>query len=289
MKPRLLFATILLIVLNVNSQTTHNLNWFTGIGSSVDLTIDVGDTIIWTWTDALPHTVQNVSGSSVETFNSGTLTGNGQTFSYTFTTVGSNDYFCGIHGAASMSGTITVQSTNTTHNLDWFTGIGSNVDLTIESGDTVTWTWTDTLPHTVQNVSGSSVETFNSGTLTGNGQTFSYTFTTVGSNDYFCGIHGAASMSGTITVTDNLSLEGFEKKNSVKLFPNPTNNELHIEILNSLTNTRVSIIDITGKTLINTRLNSNSNKIDVSSLKSGLYLIKLDSDTGSQTKRFVKK
>ena len=86
-----------------------------------------------------------------------------------------------------------------------------------------------------------------------------------------------------------LSLEGFEKENAVKLFPNPTSDELNIQLLNSLNNTSLSIIDITGKTIITQTLNDSSSSIDVSNLLSGLYLLKLDSDKGSQTRRFVKK
>ena len=125
-------------------------------------------------------------------------------------------------------------NSQTTHNLDWFAGIGSNVDLTIESGDTVIWTWTSP-NHTVENdPNGTSVETFDSGFLGPNGSTFSHTFTTIGSNDYFCSVHGAGSMSGTITVTDNLSLEDFDKENSIKLFPNPSTSELNIQLLSNI-------------------------------------------------------
>ncbi len=108
MKTKLLIAALFLGLLNINAQTTHNLDWFTGIGSSVDLTIETGDTVIWTWTNP-NHTVENVVGSSVETFSSGFLAPTGSTFSHTFTLVGDNDYLCGVHGANSMSGTITVE------------------------------------------------------------------------------------------------------------------------------------------------------------------------------------
>lgn len=107
MKTRLLIVLAFVGMLNINAQTTHNLNWFTGIGSNVDLTIESGDTVKWTWTDP-NHTVENVPGNSVETFDSGFLGSTGSTYSHTFTVVGANDYFCDVHGPASMSGTITV-------------------------------------------------------------------------------------------------------------------------------------------------------------------------------------
>ena len=107
MKTKLLIL-LLFGVFGVNAQTTHDINWFMGIGTTVDMTIDVGDTVRWTWTDAFSHTVTN-SGGSTETFNSGILPASSQ-YSYTFTMVGVNPYFCGVHGALSMAGTITVQT-----------------------------------------------------------------------------------------------------------------------------------------------------------------------------------
>lgn len=106
MKTKLLSFLFLIITMHLSAQITHDLNWEIGIGTNIDLTIDIGDTVRWTWTDGAPHTVTSFPGST-ETFNSGNLTGNGQTFSHTFTQEGSNPYRCVIH-PATMAGTITV-------------------------------------------------------------------------------------------------------------------------------------------------------------------------------------
>jgi hypothetical protein len=109
MKIKLLFL-LLFGIFSVNAQITHDLNWqFGALSPTTDLTIDINDTVRWTWNDAFSHTVQNDAGST-ETFNSGVMTGNGLTFSYTFDVLGTNPYLCGVHGAGSMSGTITVQT-----------------------------------------------------------------------------------------------------------------------------------------------------------------------------------
>ncbi|PZD79560.1 T9SS type A sorting domain-containing protein [Mesonia sp. K7] len=87
------------------AQTTHTINWQTGISNAnASLTIDVGDTVEWIFTDAVPHSVTSDAGST-ETFDSTTLPA-GSTWSYTFTVAGSNPYFCAVH--PSMQGTITV-------------------------------------------------------------------------------------------------------------------------------------------------------------------------------------
>ena len=77
--------------------------------------------------------------------------------------------------------------------------------VTVAAGDTVTWTVTKAIdePHSVTSGKPGAAdagEDFDSGIkLTNNGDTFSYTFATVGEYDYFCTVHGAA-MSGHVTV-----------------------------------------------------------------------------------------
>ncbi|MGI8998710.1 MAG: cupredoxin domain-containing protein, partial [Candidatus Limnocylindria bacterium] len=69
-------------------------------------------------------------------------------------------------------------------------------DLTIEVGDTVTWTNLDSFSHTATSTSGPA--SFDSGDLA-TGATFSFTFDTAGTYEYFCEIH--PNMIGSITVT----------------------------------------------------------------------------------------
>ena len=66
--------------------------------------------------------------------------------------------------------------------------------IEVAVGTTVTWTNEDTVPHTVTQTGGSG---FQSGKLDP-GATFSFTFDTAGTFDYFCEFH--ANMKGTITV-----------------------------------------------------------------------------------------
>ena len=175
----------------------------------------------------------------------------------------------------------------TTHNLNWFTGIGSDVDLTIVSGDMVVWTWTNP-NHTVENVEGSSVETFDSGFLGPTGSTFSHTFTVVGDNDYLCGIHGANSMSGTITVEENLSIED-ETLNTFSLKTNPVNRNLELNFSQNILEGKLVILDLLGKSVLSTTVNNSSSAlIDVSSLKSGVYIVKISAENSTQSKRFIK-
>lgn len=174
----------------------------------------------------------------------------------------------------------------TTHHLNWHLGaVSPATDLTINVGDTVEWTWTDGAPHTVQSNIGAT-EIFNSGTLTGVGQKFSFTFNLPGSNPYLCGIHGAGNMSGTITVQNVLGIDE-QEKNAVQIFPNPGKRMLNLVVAN-LNNTSVEVFDILGKRVYADRINSLNKSIDVSQWNSGVYLVRLKSDTSLHTKRFVK-
>ncbi len=69
------------------------------------LTVTVGTTVTWTNDDSTSHTVTFTDIAGVD---SGTMS-RGQTFSYTFNTAGTFHYYCKIHGASAMSGTVTVQ------------------------------------------------------------------------------------------------------------------------------------------------------------------------------------
>src|SRR6476661_10574053 len=78
--------------------------------------------------------------------------------------------------------------------------------ITVEAGDTVTWTTTQSIgqQHSVTSgkPGGADVgKVFDSGIgLQDNGQSFPFTFTTPGTYDYFCQVH-PAQMTGQVIVT----------------------------------------------------------------------------------------
>ena len=66
--------------------------------------------------------------------------------------------------------------------------------LTINKGDTVTWTNTDSAGHNIKSDSGNVINS----PLLGTGQMYSQTFTSTGTFAYHCGVH--PSMKATIVV-----------------------------------------------------------------------------------------
>jgi|GEM_PF-2390874 len=73
---------------------------------------------------------------------------------------------------------------------------------------------------------------------------------------------------------------------TVNVYPNPVKNKLFIEI-NDLKITRISILDYSGR-LVKSRENINIKQIDVSDLKQGIYILKVSTENGISTNRFVK-
>lgn len=71
-------------------------------------------------------------------------------------------------------------------------------EITISAGDTVTWTWGGSAPHSVIGTSDNATDLINSEQMTGSG-TYTVTFDEAGTYEYECGVHGA-SMAGTIVV-----------------------------------------------------------------------------------------
>jgi plastocyanin len=178
----------------------------------------------------------------------------------------------------------TVMNAQTTYNLDWAVGInGPDASLTIETGDTVEWTWTDALPHSVTSLAGSA-ESFDSGIITGLGTVYSYTFTVEGVNDYDCVVH--SNMFGTITVEQALSIDDKFAVN-VNYFPNPVTHSLTVTSLISLDSYQV--YDILGKQVQTGTLNAHVVDVDMSQLKTGVYFVKVQSGELEKTMKVVKK
>jgi plastocyanin len=90
--------------------TTHNVQIMLTSFDPANLTVTIGDTVVWRNNSFLQHTI--TSGTSCTpngTFNSG-LVDPDAVFSYTFTAQGSFPYFCILHCLAGMRGTVTVEA-----------------------------------------------------------------------------------------------------------------------------------------------------------------------------------
>lgn len=85
-----------------------------------------------------------------------------------------------------------------------------------------------------------------------------------------------------------LGTKDFEFSNYVTLYPNPTNNVLNINSKESIEIQSISIYDILGQLVIAVPNAKAVSSIDVSKLNSGNYFIKVKSDKGSSSTKFIK-
>ncbi|MDC9723433.1 MAG: GEVED domain-containing protein [Urechidicola sp.] len=92
----------------------------------------------------------------------------------------------------------------------------------------------------------------------------------------------------TVTISAVLgTTEETEIINSIKVYPNPVNEVLYINKPNGVTLLDYKISNILGKIVIRDEFISNSNKIDVSSLTTGIYFLSLTTDKGKVTKKII--
>ncbi len=83
-----------------------------------------------------------------------------------------------------------------------------------------------------------------------------------------------------------LNVEENALLSEIKLYPNPINGT--ILYLDTNQELKVKIIGILGKTLLTDSVSNTKKEVNISQLKTGTYFIKLSSENGSITKKFIK-
>ncbi|TPD65386.1 T9SS type A sorting domain-containing protein [Flavobacterium microcysteis] len=109
----------------------------------------------------------------------------------------------------------------------------------------------------------------------------SYTASANGSYAVIVTQNGCSATSNCVQIT-NLGVDTFVK-GGLKIYPNPTADQLFVQLNDA---TEITIVDMTGKTIQRETLKSGNNSIDVSSLASGMYFIR---SVSGATAKFVKK
>lgn len=99
---------------------------------------------------------------------------------------------------------------------------------------------------------------------------------------------------GTLTVTlkSVLGTDDFEKLNTIKVFPNPTQGNIHITNIENMTINSIQVYSILGHLTNNTEIKNNADSIDlnVEDLHSGIYLLKINTVEGnSKTQKLIVK
>jgi hypothetical protein len=85
--------------------------------------------------------------------------------------------------------------------------------------------------------------------------------------------------------TTNVSVPD-NKANAVRFYPNPVQNELHLQLLDK--KNRIILTNISGQTLYDGIVPS-SYKLEMSAYKSGIYLLRVENSQGIQNVKVIKK
>jgi endoglucanase len=64
---------------------------------------------------------------------------------------------------------------------------------------------------------------------------------------------------------------------SINVYPNPANNKITVELYEFTVNTPLMIFDLTGKQVLNKQISSQSEQVDISDLKPGVYIVRINS------------
>ena len=105
-------------------------------------------------------------------------------------------------------------------------------------------------------------------------------FIFIGISDTFAQIGSDDKDDSGVVVLDNFILN-----DAIKIYPNPVQNFLNIK--SSLPITDVQVYSLLGEPV--KHIKGNFSRIDLRELNSGIYMIKIDSDQFSVTKKLVKK
>ena len=102
-----------------------------------------------------------------------------------------------------------------------------------------------------------------------------------------CGSGNLSEWSDIITVTTTGIHDYLE--NSVLLFPNPAKEVVNVQCTEQFYDAQVEVLDVYGKLLQTLKISSENTQINVSGLANGMYFVRVTTEQGVVTKRFVKK
>jgi len=91
-----------------------------------------------------------------------------------------------------------------------------------------------------------------------------------------------------IEAATTLGTSNFQDASEFNISPNPSYGLLNINLPVLNETTTLQVYDILGKRVLNKELTSLNTSTNVSGWNSGVYIVKVSTDSYSQTKRFVK-
>ena len=91
------------------------------------------------------------------------------------------------------------------------------------------------------------------------------------------------------TIPQAQGIAGIDTQPNINIYPTPATNELNVQFRNSVRANNIAVVDVLGRVIYSDSDDSKSVTINLESLLSGVYFIKLQMQNGNvEVKRFVK-
>jgi hypothetical protein len=98
-----------------------------------------------------------------------------------------------------------------------------------------------------------------------------------------------ASLLNSVACQTSLSVKNENFKTALKIYPNPVENILNVQFNKIVETGNIKLVDMAGKVVMNNTVdNSNIVTLDVSTLGSGIYFLKTETNNIVTTKKFIK-
>ena len=93
--------------------------------------------------------------------------------------------------------------------------------------------------------------------------------------------------SNTIAWYENLTILGVgeNESSSIKIYPNPTDGLLYIDA-NTESIIGITVFDVLGKKVL--QLQGNKQQVDISTIESGMYFLRIATDRGEFVQKIIK-
>ena len=101
-------------------------------------------------------------------------------------------------------------------------------------------------------------------------------------------IYASNVFDSKVASFDEYKLELTQADKVFTISPNPASSTINVYLPKDFKNAKLSVFDVLGKEIFNIELISLHSTINISKWNSGVYLVRIATETDSQTKRFVK-
>jgi len=91
-----------------------------------------------------------------------------------------------------------------------------------------------------------------------------------------------------ITIVNNTGLTDYQVQNIIRIYPNPVNEFIVVDLYGNLNESTITITDLVGKLIKATPITQNSTKVYVGDLPKGCFLMYIKSGNNIVTKKFIK-